>query len=142
MEENYIIADRRWCVYMHIFPNNKKYIGITGDKPQYRWGKNGSGYLVMKDGKYTQPAIAHAINKYCKNDGDWDNIVQHKIICENLTEDEAGELEKQLIAKYDTTNSLYGYNIRLGGKDGINERLCMPVVQLDLFGNYIAKYRS
>lgn len=127
---------------MHIFPNNKKYIGITGEKPKYRWGKNGSGYLTMKDGKYTQPAIAHAINKYCKNDGDWDSVVQHKIVKEELTEDEAGELEKQLIAKYDTTNSLYGYNIRLGGKDGINEKLCMPVVQLDLFGNYIAKYKS
>ena len=142
METNYIQANKRWRVYMHIFPNNKKYIGITSEKPQNRWGKDGSGYLAMKNGKYTQPGIAHAINKYCKNPGDWDRVVEHKILFENLTEEEAGEIEKKLIAQYDTTNSAYGYNIRLGGKDGINERLCMPVVQLDLFGNYIAKYKS
>lgn len=142
IKERVIEEDRRWCVYMHIFPNNKKYIGITCEKPQHRWGKGGSGYLAMKDGKYTQPAIAHAINKYCKKSEDWDKLVEHKIICDNLTVKEAGEMEKKLIAQYDTTNSLYGYNIRLGGMDGLNERLCMSVVQLDLFGNYIAKYKS
>ncbi len=139
MEEK---EDRRWCVYMHIFPNNKKYIGITCEKPQNRWGKDGNGYLTIRNGKYTQPAIANAINKYCPNSGDWDNIVKHKILFENLVKSEASEKEKYLIKKYDTTNSSYGYNIREGGVDGVNAGLCYPVIQLDLFGNYIARYKS
>lgn len=133
---------RRYCVYMHIFPNNKKYIGITCKGPKDRWGKGGNGYLTIKNGKYTQPAIANAIKKYCKNDDDWDKKVEHRILYENLTKEEASEYEKKLIAQYDTTNSLYGYNIRTGGFDGVNESLCIPIVQLDLLGNYIAKYKS
>lgn len=84
---------------MHIFPNNKKYIGITCEKPQNRWGKDGSGYLTVRNGKYSQPAIANAINKYCPNSGDWDNLIRHKVLFENLTQSEAGEKEKYLIKK-------------------------------------------
>ena len=41
---------------MHIFPNNKKYIGITKQTPEKRW-ENGKGY---KHNNYIQ----NAINKY------------------------------------------------------------------------------
>lgn len=37
MENNY-------CVYIHKFPNSYVYVGLTKQKPTYRWGKNGSGY--------------------------------------------------------------------------------------------------
>lgn len=33
-----------YIVYMHICPNNKKYIGITSQKPEKRWG-NGKNYI-------------------------------------------------------------------------------------------------
>lgn len=32
-----------YTVYMHIFPNNKVYIGITSRNPKYRWN-NGKNY--------------------------------------------------------------------------------------------------
>ena len=35
--------DKKWKVYVHIFPNNKLYFGITSKKLTARWG-NGTGY--------------------------------------------------------------------------------------------------
>ena len=32
-----------YTVYCHIFPNGKRYVGITKQKPEYRWD-NGNGY--------------------------------------------------------------------------------------------------
>ena len=45
-------------VYIHKFPNNKVYIGITLQKPEYRWRK-GNKY---KGNEY----ITNAINPICK----------------------------------------------------------------------------
>lgn len=50
-----------------------------------------------------------AINKY-----GW-NCFQHDILFKNLTEDEACKIEIELIAKFNTQNPLYGYNIQSGG---------------------------
>ena len=89
-------------VYMHIFPNSKIYIGITQQEPQKRW-KNGLGY------GNNQRIMKRAINKY-----GWCNI-EHKILYENLTKEEAEQKEIELIALYDSTNKLNGYNVSLGG---------------------------
>lgn len=97
------MSDKKlFTVYMHIFPNNKKYIGITKRKPRERW-RYGHGYR-------NQQLIWNAIKKY-----GWDNI-KHKIIKAQLTLAEANKLEQELINKYKTTDVLYGYNIREGGK--------------------------
>lgn len=40
-----------WCVYRHISPSNKVYIGITSRKPELRWGHNGIYYI---DGEFIQ----------------------------------------------------------------------------------------
>lgn len=93
-----------FTVYMHLLPNNKMYIGITGNKPEYRWG-NGKGYKL-------QPYFSNAIQKY-----DWDNI-QHIIIAEGLSQQQAEKLEIDMIKYWDTTNSKNGYNISAGGKGG------------------------
>lgn len=45
-----------YSVYMHTTPNNKKYIGITKQKPVKRW-QNGGGYK-------NQPLMWKAIKKY------------------------------------------------------------------------------
>lgn len=90
-----------WKVYMHITPNGKKYIGITGRDTETRW-KNGNGY-------YNHKYFFNAIKKY-----GWKNI-EHTVIFKNLTEEEAKEKEIQLIEKYQTTNRKYGYNLTNGG---------------------------
>lgn len=94
-----------WSVYIHIFPNNKKYIGITSQKPESRWGIKGKGYQK-------QPVIWSAIQKY-----GWDNI-EHKILYTNLSQEEAGEKEKELIQLFESTTRNNGYNIQEGGNNG------------------------
>lgn len=93
-----------YSVYMHIFPNGKKYIGITGQKPKDRWRVNGNGYKPQK-------LVYSAIKKY-----GWNNI-KHIIIKDNLCLSDAAELEKELIAKHQTTNKCFGYNQSTGGEN-------------------------
>ena len=86
--------DKKYSVYIHTNKNNgKNYIGMTSTKPERRWGRQGEGYLRIKNGKYCQPAFANAILKY-----GWDSF-QHEIIATNLTFEEASELEIQKISE-------------------------------------------
>lgn len=64
-----------WTVYMHKFPNNKVYIGVTGKSLYERFRKDGKGYKNQM--------VYRAIEKY-----GWDNI-QHIIIAENLSKEQA-----------------------------------------------------
>ena len=94
-----------YFVYCHTNKQNgKMYFGITCRKPEYRW-RHGKGYC--KNSYFTS-----AIKKY-----GWENF-NHQIIANNLTKDEAFEMEKSLIKKYNTTNENYGYNIGCGGEHG------------------------
>lgn len=93
--------DTNWTVYMHITPNNKRYIGITSLDVEKRWRK-GNGYFNHKH-------FFNAIKKY-----GWENII-HKIIFSCLSEKEAKEKEIELIAQYKTYDKNYGYNHTLGG---------------------------
>ena len=91
-----------YCVYMHINKiNNKVYIGQTCQKPEKRW-KNGYGY---KEGTHFRSAI----NKY-----GWDNF-EHIVLVEGLSLEKANEIERLLIALWDTRNPDRGYNICFGG---------------------------
>lgn len=90
-----------YSVYVHTFPNNKKYIGVTSKKPEIRWGANGCNYK--------NPYMINAIKKY-----GWNNI-KHEIIAKDLTVDQASEMEIELIKKYNSADKRYGYNISLGG---------------------------
>lgn len=65
-------------------------------------------------GYQTQYVFWRAIQKY-----GWDNI-QHEIVAENLSHDEACDLEIELIAKYKTNNPKYGYNQTSGGDGTFN----------------------
>ena len=94
-----------WTVYIHIFPNNKYYVGITSKETKSRWGNNGNNYQHQK-------RLYNAIQKY-----GWDNI-QHEIIAEHLTESEAKDFEISLISKLKSNDRQYGYNITSGG-DGV-----------------------
>lgn len=91
-----------YTVYMHICPNEKRYIGITSQRCEERW-KRGKGYT---NNRY----FTNAIEKY-----GWDNI-EHVIIKTDISKEEACALEKQYIKLYDTTNREKGFNISTGGE--------------------------
>lgn len=85
-----------YTVYIHIFPNNKRYIGCTKLKLSDRW-RNGKGYKNNKE-------FLEAVNNF-----GWDNV-KHEIVAENLEYESACILESELIKKYNTTNLEYGFN--------------------------------
>ena len=96
-----------FTVYMHVNKiNQKKYIGITSQKPEARWGPNGR--------HYSNQYFAKAIKKY-----GWDGF-DHFILCEGLEEDEAKEMEIALIAEHSSNDSDFGYNCTIGG-DGVTK---------------------
>ena len=123
------IKNHNYCVYMHISPSGKIYIGQTGTKPEYRWGKDGAGYLTQRNGKYTQPAFANAILKY-----GWDNF-KHEIVATNLTKEKADIL---LIGKLKTMSPQYGYNIQEGGHFGRPSEQTRKKISEALRGNVIS----
>ena len=145
---------RKYCVYKHTSPSNKVYIGITYN-PKRRW-YDGNGYLhKRKDGKYNQPLFARAILKY-----GWENFT-HEILTDNLSKEQACELEKKYIKEYDSTNSQKGYNISFGGdvlmygkthseetkrlirKNGIKGKdYYRSINQYDLNGNFIKTWNN
>ena len=98
-------VDKPYIVYMHIAPNNKRYIGITSQKLNGRFGTTGYGY---KCNVY----FWRAIQKY-----GWDNF-KHIILAEGLSQEDACEMEIRLITKYKSNNPDYGYNISFGGITG------------------------
>lgn len=90
-----------YTVYVHETPNGKRYVGITCCDVKRRWD-NGRGY---KNNRH----FWRAIQKY-----DWSNI-EHYIIFEGLTKEQAENKEIELIALWNTTNPECGYNHENGG---------------------------
>ena len=100
--------NRVYKIYKHTLPmsvsgkgNDMIYIGITLQQPEKRW-QNGRGY-------YKQSYFYNAIKKY-----GFDNFL-HEILFEDLTKEEAEQKEIELIAKYQSNNREFGYNIANGG---------------------------
>lgn len=93
-----------YIVYKHTNKTNGKvYIGITCQRIHDRW-KGGHGYRSQY--------FSRAIKKY-----GWDGFV-HEIVAENLSKEDACELERILIKSYRSTETEYGYNQALGGDGG------------------------
>lgn len=92
---------KEFIVYIHTnLINNKKYVGITCQKPSQRW-RNGKGY---KNGSF-----AYAIKKY-----GWENF-SHEILFDKLNREQACKKEIELILKYNTMDKSKGYNLCEGG---------------------------
>lgn len=100
-----------YWVYIHRNKiNDKRYVGITGkESPELRWGRAGNGY-------YNNKHFYAAIKKY-----GWDNF-EHTIVDKDLTAEEAAMLERELIAKYQSNDPQFGYNICDGGETNILPR--------------------
>lgn len=94
-----------YTVYKHTSPSGKVYIGITCQKPENRWGRDGAGY------KHS-PHLMAAIEAY-----GWDSFT-HEILAEGLSREDAERMEVALIAEYDSTNRKRGYNTDIGGSTG------------------------
>lgn len=112
-----------YCVYCHQNKiNGKRYIGQTvhQDNPNLRW-HSGSNYFSLH--------FRNAINKY-----GWDAF-DHFIIQDNLTKEEADELEKLNIAFYNTTCNKFGYNINEGGSNGKHSELTKQKISKSRKGN-------
>lgn len=95
----------KYIVYKHTTPNGKVYIGITRTTLERRCGSNGCNYSK-------NILFYRAIQKY-----GWQNI-KHEILFDGLTKEQATAKEVELIAEYQSNNSLYGYNISVGGESG------------------------
>lgn len=99
---------KKFIVYEHLFPNGKRYFGITCKTPNARW-EGGTGYS-----KTHQPVMYYAIQKY-----GWENVI-HKILYVNLTKEEAISIEQLLIKEYRTNckryGNYFGYNMTDGGE--------------------------
>ncbi len=96
-----------YTIYQHVFPNGKRYIGLTRTSVEERWGFRGYNYKTQ--------FVGRAITKY-----GWENI-QHEIICECDDKSDAEELERIFIGYYETTDPQYGYNVLPGGDVGVND---------------------
>lgn len=105
------MQDKEFCVYIHENKINEKvYIGITSQKPENRWRKNGEGYFV---GYRHKTYFQRAIEKY-----GWDNF-NHIIVIENVSESKAKFIEQKLIALFSANDRTHGYNLTDGGDGAI-----------------------
>jgi len=90
-----------FCVYVLTFPDGRRYIGQTQQKPERRWAC-GKGYSE------TQPVRA-AVDHF-----GWENV-QHDVYASKLSKAEADSLEKRLIKLMKSTDPEHGYNVLPGG---------------------------
>lgn len=90
-----------YSVYMLTVPDGRKYVGATSMPVKQRWN-HGNGYR-----------FCHPLWDVICELG-WDAIGK-EVVGESLTEDEASGLEQKLIAEYQTTNPLFGFNQEAGG---------------------------
>ena len=112
--------NKRYLVYIHTNKiNGKVYIGQTCQKPEYRWGSHGQGYVEC-------PHFWRAIQKY-----GWINF-DHTIQADGLTHDEACAQEIELIAQLKATDPQYGYNLSHGG-DGPDPEITRALWKDDSF---------
>lgn len=94
--------NRCYTVYMHTSPSGKRYIGITSKNPPEKRWLNGRGYKQ-------NPHFYSAIQLY-----GWNNF-KHEILYNRLIKEEAEQKEVELIAKYQSNDREFGYNIANGG---------------------------
>ena len=107
--------------------NGKVYTGQTRRTLKLRAGSNGVMYKSCT-------IFYRAIVKY-----GWENF-EPTILADGLSKEEANELEKYYISKYDSCNHDYGYNISNGGSE--QEYAYKEVYCYELNGKYICSYKS
>ncbi len=87
-------------VYKYIFPNGKLYIGVTAQTIQHR-----------RDCGYQHNKLLQAAHRYYG----WENV-RTEILAQTESECEAYRVEMEMIAKYQSNDPNFGYNVSAGGK--------------------------
>ena len=118
-------------IYVHINKiNGKIYIGQTCRKNvKARFGKNGIQYKKC-------PLFWNAIQKY-----GWENF-EHIVLIEGITQDVADIVEIELIEKYKSCDTNYGYNLAPGGRTGSAKTFWKKIYQYDIHGNFVREWIS
>ena len=101
--------ERKYTVYKLTSPEGKVYIGCTSLRPERRW-RFGRKYAYNRD-------LSNDVEKF-----GWDNF-DHEIVASGLNEDDAFNMEKELIHRYNSTNPERGYNKAIGGKGSLGFHL-------------------
>lgn len=89
-------------VYCYMSPSGKRYIGQTKTSLAQRAGEEGKNYEGCV-------IFWNAIRKY-----GWDNMIP-VILADNLSKEEADELEQKYIKEFNTLDIRFGYNMKIGG---------------------------
>lgn len=97
----------KWCVYKHVSPSGRVYIGISSNV-NVRWSNKGRRYTTYNS------IFKKVIEKY-----GWDNI-SHEILYENLTKEKAAKIERDLISHYKSLE--LSYNITDGGEGTLGRK--------------------
>lgn len=92
--------EKQFTIYRHITPDGKSYIGCTSRTIKERWNV---GYKHC-------PLFKEAYAKY-----GWDGM-QHETLAVVTDEEVAYRIEQEMIAKYQSNNPNFGYNVSMGGK--------------------------
>lgn len=96
-------SKNNFLVYIHkLKSDGRVYVGQTNSSLSRRSGNQGQRYKSCTK-------FWHAIQKY-----GWENF-EHIVIQENLTLEQANQLEAELIEKYDSINN--GFNLVSGGRN-------------------------
>lgn len=88
--------------------NGKVYIGVTNQSPERRF-RNGNGYK-------NSTLFYKAIQKY-----GWENF-EHTILESNIPEEQISQKEITAIHLHKSSDPMYGYNLQLGGLQGIGSQ--------------------
>lgn len=91
-----VIIKNTYSVYLHVFPDYKKYVGSTSLPLRIRWD-GGLGYMHQK-------RMFSAILHY-----GWENV-KHYVLFEGLSKKQAEIIEAALIRDWKTTMRGKGYN--------------------------------
>lgn len=125
MVSNKMDDKNKYSIYIHINKINRKvYIGQTSQHPPEKRWLNGKGYSGNKH-------FDAAIKKY-----GWNNF-EHKILYNNLSINEANDLEAFLINQYNSTNNKYGYNIKPGGRNSPHSEQTNKLISQSKMGHIV-----
>ena len=114
------LSDRKYIVYMHKFPDGKKYIGMTSVPLSERW-RGGHGYR--------NSPVFDAIKEV-----GWENV-EHYILFEDFDRESAKYTESYYIKTRHTYLPKYGYNVHNTSYSKIDTSTIPKFINIRVDGN-------